>query len=231
MNCDNKEPKNRLFYTVNMHGKELEYDYTVPDGCRVIMFCYSGKILDICPKFDKFNWKLFTDPDVIVSYCTFLERISKYSSIRNHFCVYNSGEKIQDILFTPDQDFKYGIYKLPVQGAVYDENSNTVYVSDPETTGLILTNPELSPSRKSTHIAMNPNKTASLLRYRENKSYIHSPHMIVPRIKLSELLRNLKVKYGGCTLLLLTCREGKGYEIPDSHTVLEEIKSLFQEQT
>jgi hypothetical protein len=118
------------FYFINGHGEELSKDYKIQKGVRIIMFCYSGRILDVCKKFDRFNWgHILLDPSISENYCTFLSAISEYPSIRDHFCVYEEGDTIKDIELYPDKNFRAGLYKLPVKGYSYEGDTNTIRIS------------------------------------------------------------------------------------------------------
>lgn len=215
----------KTFYAMNMHGYELEKDYVIPKNCRVIMFCYSGGILDVCHRFDKYIWlNIFTDPNSTKNYKNFLKSLSGYSSLRDHFCVYESGTKIKDMKFETDHDFRHGLYKLPVQGAVCVEKNNKVYITDPETTAEYLTIPERK-LPKCKNVVMDRDKAAKALRSHKNPAWIRSL-VVMDTTNLSTVLKRLKFRYGGVTLLLLTCREGKGYDLPEAYTVGQTLLSL-----
>ena len=121
---------NKNFFFLNAHGEELEEFYEIPKGIRVIMFCYS-KRLDVCPKFDRFNWEhILLDPKATENYCNFLSTISKYKSINDHFCIYEEGDTIRNLSIFTDEYFREGLYRLPVKGYAYDEPTKTVIISD-----------------------------------------------------------------------------------------------------
>uniref|UniRef100_A0A6C0EJU8 Uncharacterized protein n=1 Tax=viral metagenome TaxID=1070528 RepID=A0A6C0EJU8_9ZZZZ len=213
---------NKTFYAMNMHGYESKEDCVIPENCRVIMFCYSGKLLHICPRFDRYNWgKIFTDPGATKDYQSFLKVLSGYSSLRDHFCVYEPGSVIKEIDFHPDEYFRHGLFRLPVRAAVCVEKDNRVYITDVNTAAKYLTMPE-KPLKKCRNVVLNAEKASNALPYLENTAWVDST-FIMHASKLSNILRGLKFKYGGVTLLLLTCREGKGYNLNPAPTVGESL--------
>ena len=99
------------FYFLNCYGEELEKDYEVPNGVRVIMFCYSGKILNVCNVFEKFNWSnILLNPNTFTDYCNFLSAISKNKNVNDHFRVYEEGDIIKNINLYSDNNFREGIF-------------------------------------------------------------------------------------------------------------------------
>jgi hypothetical protein len=221
-----EEPRmNTTFYSVNMHGYETKEDFIIPKNTRVIMFCYSGKILNMCPTFEKFVWeKINTNKYATFNYCTFLANIAQYSSIRNHFCVYNEGDKIKNIEFeTSDNDFRDGIYKLPVRGGVYVEKDNKIYTTDSTSTFKILTEPQFL-QRYTKNVSKNLEKASSSMRNLNNKFILLSPKLI-GIYNLSLLLNNLSTT--GATILLFTCREGKTDRSIIQHKIHTELEKIY----
>lgn len=214
---------NNTFYAVNMHGAESDEDYVIPENCRVIMFCYSGCLLQVRPRFDYYVWSnIFINEEATTDFKTFIKTIAGYSSIRDHFCVYNSGDKIKNINFGPDERFRHGVFKLPVRAAVCVEKHNKVYTTDPDTTYEYLTRLE-KPLPKCKNVAINPEKASHALRELKNKAWIRSPNIMLAT-NLSTVVKNLKFKHGGATLLLLTCREGEGYDLPEAKRVIDHLE-------
>lgn len=221
---------NKNFWAVNMHGDEIKEEFVVPKGIRIIMFCYSGRKLDICPRFDKFNWEeIFLNEDASFNYCTFLANLVQYSSLRNHFCVYEEGSKILDLELSSDELFRNGIYQLPVQAAVYDPKTEEIYMSSSEIFDKVV-----AKIRNVKRISVNRKKTAEIAKDKETDAIIFSKVIDVPKLKLSELVRKLRIKIGqpypsDLTLLLLTCRTGKEKRgILRPPTVYEELEKLYQ---
>lgn len=218
---EKEEPVNKNFWTVNMHGDELSEDFLVPQGIRIIMFCYSGRKLNICPRFDKFNWReIFLNEDASYNYCTFISNIAQYSSLRDHFCIYEAGHTVKDILLTPDPSFRSGVYKLPVQAAVKDEESNTVYISSPELFSKVI-------HRETKNVRVDRANTAKIIKDKNiPNTIIFSPHYNFQKITLSKLIQKLGTNY---TLLLLTCRTGKKQKLIPAPTVSEELQKLYNQ--
>jgi hypothetical protein len=227
---EKEPPMDKNFYACNLHAYETSEDLVIPEGVRIIMFCYSGRILNICPRFDKFNWKqIFTNKDASYNYCTFLSNLVQYSTLRNHFCVYEPGSTIKDLKFIGDKYFRDGVFQLPVKAAVMDWDDNIVYTtSDKVTEHVMTTRPASLQMDSATSIRKNRDKAVTLLRYKENPAYIKSSHMDMLFQPLSTLIKNLKFRSGGCTLLLLTCREGKRHKLRRSPRVYDELKKLYQ---
>ena len=220
---EKEEPKNKIFYSVSMHGKETDKTYIIPEGVRIVMFCYSGRILDICPKFDLFNWEnIFLDEDATYNWCTFLASLSQYPSLKDHFCIYNSGSKIKDINFGIDLYFRDGVFKLPIMGSVYDSESDRTYIS----TEKIFSKVALKGAKK---IIVDRHETAKRIRNKENSSEIYSYYdTFRGGYNLKTLIDVLKVYNSGFTLLLLTCREGEEHtDISQGKYVYEELQDLY----
>lgn len=222
---DEKEPEiDKNFYAINMHGTELADNYIIPKGIRIIMFCYSGRILKICPRFDTFNWsEIFLNEDSSYNYCTFLSNLVQYSTLRDHFCVYNSGDIIKDIIFHSDEVFRDGIYRLPVYAAVTDPADGTTYVSSSE----IFT--KAIERFKSHKTVVDPKRVGKILRHKESNAIIFSKHIFHSGTKLSTLIRDIQYQQKEFTMLILTCRKSKGFELPHTRRVYEELNRLYQE--
>lgn len=202
---------NNNFYAVNMHGYELKQNFVIPEHFRVIMFCYSGGIFDVCHKLDKFIWSVLINNQSVKDYKSFLSVLSKYPSFRDHFCVYKPGDTIKDIEFDGDDEFTHGVFQLPISVAVHDEQDNKVYTTDSDITAKILIDPELSPYPLSPHITINHEKASSILRFKDNKKWISSSYLLSTNY-LSDTIKKIKRRQQGATILLLTCREGTGYD-------------------
>jgi len=214
------------FWAVNMHGDETNVKITVPKGIRIIMFCYSGRKLFVCPRFDTFNWKeLFLNEDAAFNYCTFVANLTQYSSLRDHFCVYEEGSVINDLVLSFDNTFRYGVYKLPVKTAVYDEENKQVYLSSSDIFDKVIVK-----SEQAKKISVNVEKTAEIIKTRATDVKIFSPVIIVDHTKLSSLIKKIQFQeQKGFTLLLLTCRTGKqDPELQPSPTVYQELEKLFK---
>jgi hypothetical protein len=218
---ENEPKKNKYFYSISSHGYETEEDYIVPKGIRIIMFCYSGELLHMCPKFDRFIWKnILLNEEASYNYCTFLTNLTLYPSLRDHFCVYDSGHKIKNMVFDQDEEFRSGIFKLPVECAVYDNMSDTIYTSSSEAMVKILER-----DVKKKRISVNTEKTGELIRYKQNEAIIFSQTKMLTMNKLSDIARNVN----DSTILLLTCREGKKSNIHPARRVYQELEKLYTE--
>jgi hypothetical protein len=208
---------NRNFYFVNAHAEELDDSYTVPTGVRIIMFCYSGRVLCVGKKFDRNNWhNILLDPNTSSNYCSFLSRIAEYPTIRDHFCIYKQGDIIKNMKFTDDQEFRSAIYRLPVKAYAYDrENSTIVMSSSSPSLGIdeILQDPkykELTADTVTKHIKIDDRRLVDLLK-KENDVGIFKSQVLTPTRNLSNMIRNLKLHLSGFTVLLMTCRETLDY--------------------
>lgn len=227
---ENEPETDKNFWAVNMHGDEILEEFAIPKGIRIIMFCYSGRKLNVCPRFDKFNWReIFLNEDASFNYCTFLSNLVQYSSLRDHFCVYESGNVIRDLILTEDSQFRSGIYQLPVHAGVYDPDTDQVYVSSPEIFDKAVAN---SPNVK--HISVNRQITAEIAKDKDSNTIIFTKVLAYPKIKLSELVKKLATKMGseqtnGYTLLLLTCRTGQPrYGLHRQPTVYQELEKIYK---
>lgn len=222
---EDEPPIDKNFWAINMHGDEMMNEFVVPKGVRIVMFCYSGRKLNICPRFDKFNWReIFLNEDASFNYCTFLANLSQYSSMREHFCIYTAGNTIRDLILSPDEYFRSGIYRLPVQAAVHDNETNQVYVSSPE-----IFDKAVSQSSDIRRISVNRQITARIAKNKDTNTIIFSEHIDAPRIQLSSLVKKLG---SGYTLLLLTCRTGESRRgLIHPPTVREELHKMFERYT
>jgi hypothetical protein len=218
---DNDIGMDKNFYVVNHHGYETDEDFNIPSGIRIIMFCYSGKILKICPKFDKFIWDaIMTNPDASYNYCTFLSNIAQYSSIRNHFCVYEGGQTIKNLMFEnrPDDYWIHGIFNLPVD--------MTVRIN-PEK--YITTNETNVGTFGDADVEVNPKKAVKAAR--TGTPYTIRSHVIYPGatfVSLKETVNEI-IEHGdrNFTLLLFTCRSGKKQNIIKGYRIRSEIQKIY----
>ena len=221
---DEKEQEmDRNFFAVNMHGYETKEDYIVPKGVRIIMFCYSGKKLYMRPEFNQFNWEnIFLNEDASYNYCTFLANVSRYSSIRDHFCVYKEGDKIKEIMLGPDDSFRDGIFQLPVRVAVY-EGEDTVYISSPE-----IFSDTVEKTRNVKRVLVDVKKTAELVSYKDTQAIFFSRWKSpLYKLSLSKIIKELQFQVKDFTLLLMICREGKKYKLAPAPRVYEELEALY----
>lgn len=206
-------PINSNFYFVNGHGYETEDNMKILRGVRIVMFCYSGRILNVCPKFDKFNWShILIDPVSSSNYCNFLASISDYSSIKDHFCIYEEGDIIKNINMSHDENFREGVYRLPVKGFAYDQNTETIVVSSHTSWTDIQkddTFKELLKKSSRKHIRVDDKKLAELLRNKTEFSVIQSSvKSLNNKTSLSNLIRSMLLHENAFTILLMICREG-----------------------
>ena len=226
------KPINKNFYFLNGHGGEMDDDYEIPKGVRIIMFCYSGAILDICHKFDRFNWNnILLDPTASSNYCTFLAAISKYSSVKDHFCVYEENDVIKNIELLGDKYFREGLFRLPVKGFGYDEETKSVVISshslmsDTQTDKKFI---ELTKNLPRTHILVDDKKLIELMRKKNDVAIFQtSIKQIKGRLKLSNLINSIRLHEDQFTLLLMVCREGEGSEeISKGKKVGDEVERM-----
>jgi hypothetical protein len=220
---EKEDEKNKIFYTVSMHGEETARDFVIPKNVRIVMFCYSGRLLHICPKFDLFNWEnIFLDENATYNWCTFLSTLYQYPSLRDHFCIYEEGDIIKDINFGIDPYFRDGVYKLPITGLVKEDD--TVYISSDK-----IFHKAIGMSAK--RIIVDKKKVAKTLRDKEGVGQIYSYYdTFRAGYSLSRLLGVLSVYNKGFTLLLLTCREGVGYpNISKGKNVSTELEKLYSQ--
>ena len=197
------------YWTVNAHGMEGS-EYEIPKNVKIITFCYTGRKLQVCEEFDLFNWnEIFLNTSITSSFTNFLKIISKYSSIKDHFCVYEEGHTIRDIIFTEKKSdlFRQGVYKLPILASV--KIKDTTYVSSEEVF------PEAIKAHKNKRIILSKQICGDFLKEKEKdeekevvniySSYIEN----FGRVSMSELIKNLKKPDKGLVFLLFTCREGE----------------------
>jgi len=214
------------FFAVNMHGDELKEDFIIPEGVRIVMFCYPGKKLDICQRFDEFNWReIFLNEDASYNYCTFLGNLSQYSSLRDHFCVYKAGNRIRDLRLSSDQDFRHGVYKLPVYAGSYDYDNEQAYVSSPE-----IFDKFIGQTKNIKRVSVNKKIIAKIAKDNKKQLIILSKHILIQKINLSSLVKKLLFEMNsGFTLLLLTCRTGEiRDELFSAPLVREELGKMFE---
>jgi hypothetical protein len=235
LDCTNytetKRQINKNFYLLNAHGEELETNYEIPKGVRIIMFCYSGKILDICHKFDKFNWShILLNPNTSSNYCSFLSAISKYSSIRDHFCIYEENDVIKNIMLYSDENFREGMFRLPVKGFAYDKNSESVVISSNTLMSEVIKDKRLKNLFKNNpkRIRIDDTRIVNLLRKNNDVGIINSfVRKIKDQISLSKLINSMKLRENEFTLLLMVCREGIGdYNISRGKKVIDEVNTM-----
>lgn len=230
------QPKmNKNFLILNMHGENLYRDYTVPAGVRLIMFCYSGRGLQICPNFEQFIWeKIMLNTEATFNYCTFLSNLAQYPSFRDHFCVYNTGDTLSDLRFNEDEYFRDGLFQLPVRAAVMNtEQGDTVYMSSAD-----MLAEHIRTSVGIRHHSVDIKKTAEWIQAKkgDEEQKIHavfsSPYWTVEDlqknfsgpIELSGLVKYIQQRISGhFTLLLLTCRTGKYKMLPSTPKVIDEL--------
>lgn len=223
---------NKNFYLLNAHGAETESDYEVPEGVRIIMFCYSGSILDICRRFDRFNWSnILLDPSSSSNYCSFLSAISEYSSIRDHFCIYEENDVIKNLMLFSDKEFREGLFRLPVKGFAYDKENETVVISSHTLLSEVNGDKRLKKlveHTPRTHIKVDDKKIVDLMRKNNDvaviKSFVRHIH---DKISLSNLINSMRSKERDFTLLLMVCREGVGSEvISKGRRVIDEMEKM-----
>jgi hypothetical protein len=124
------QPINKNFFVLSSHGSDLYSDFTVPKGVRIILFCYSGRELYVRDNFDRFIWnKIMFKKNTSFNYCTFLSNLSMYPSFRDHFCIYNQGDKFHDLRIETDKYFMDGLFQLPVEAVVLHPGKNFVFAS------------------------------------------------------------------------------------------------------
>jgi hypothetical protein len=203
-------PINKNFFFLNAHGEELEKLYEIPKGVRIIMFCYS-KELQVCDKFDEYNWShILLDPGASNNYCDFLKAISGYSSIRDHFCVYDEGDVIRNLNIFSDNEFREGLYRLPVKGYAYDEKTDTIVVSEGTLLSEVQKDKELSEKigDKRRHVVVDSKRIVKLLKNNQSTGIIQSQvRKIGDKARLSNLINTMKLYSDSFTILLMVCRD------------------------
>ena len=204
--------KDNTFFFLNAHGTELNNTYKIPSGIRIIMFCYSKKLY-VSNCFDEFNWAhILLNPDTSTDYNSFINTISKYKTIRDHFCIYETGDTIYDINIYGDKNFRDGLFRLPVRGYGYEETTDTVILSDGTLFSEINSDPivkKLIKRGSHSHIKVDNKRLVKLFKNKKHvgifKSFIkkiHSP------INLSSLIKDIKKYTNQFTILLMICRDG-----------------------
>jgi len=203
---------NKNFYFLNCDSEEPENEYEIPKGVRIVMFCYSGKILNVCNAFDKFNWSnILLNPDSSSDYCNFLSAISDYSSINDDFSVYEEGDTIKNINLYSENTIRQGVFKLPVKGFFYDKKTDSIIISSNTPMSSIVRQSELKRffKDKSQKIIIDDNKIVDLMKKNKNVSIIESyVKKIHKSIKLSNLINSMK-NHGNFTMLLMVCKNGE----------------------
>ena len=231
---------NKNFFFLNAHGDEIERLWEVPKGVRIIMFCYS-KELQVCDKFDKYNWShILLDPNASDNYCDFLTAVSGYNSIRDHFCIYEEHDIIRDLDIQTDEEFREGMYRLPVKGYAYDEKNDMVVVSDGTLLSEIHKDKELNRMMKGSKrkkVVVDSKRIVNMLRV-QNKVGIIQSHVrqIHDNARLSNLINSMKLHVPGLTVLLMVCRNrdedsrkatgGAADNITPGRVVLEELERM-----
>lgn len=223
INTKNEPRVNKNFYAVNMHGFETSNLIKIPKGIRVVMYCYSGEALYVCEKLDQFIWEnVLLNPDAVINYHTFISALAGHKMFRDHFCIYNSGDVIPDIMFGIDEEFRDGIFRLPVKGAVYD-GAETLYVSDDSIF------PDVIRRNEDIRIVkVSRSETAKLISYKGYQNIIFSDWKIPLKVSsLSKIIDELISLGKEGTILLLTCREGLDVSSKkDGKFLYDEIRSL-----
>ena len=233
LSCNNyslvNQPINNNFYFVNAHGEELGTRLEIPKGVRVIMFCHT-KTLQVCPLFDAFNWKhILLDPYASDNYCNFLSTLVKYSSIRDHFCIYEEHDVIRNLRILPDDNFRAGVFRLPVKGYAFDEDSGQILVSDGTLLGEIKNDKKLMGMMKKkgkSHVKVDGKRVANLLRVQSDVGIIKSEvKSIKSTTTLSNIIGTMKMHLDEFTILLMVCRDRAGYDLTEDSNVPDESGS------
>jgi hypothetical protein len=214
-------------YSVFMHGMELDDKFTVPKGVKLIMFCYSGRKLYVCKRFNKFIWKnLFLNENSTYNYLTFISTLSQYSSLRDHFCVYKEGDIVKNLYFEnayeDDNYFLSGIFKLPIKVSVKDEGK--VYSSSED---IMM---ESIIHHKNANIKVDIDKIGNTIIYPDKDFRIYSYYKRpLKGVKLSNLISDLKSIHEEFTLAILTCRTSDTEKNErDGIPVFEELKNIIR---
>lgn len=236
-NLDEKEPDiDKNFYMVNLHGSENYKEFVVPKGVRLIMFCHA-KTLCVNENFDQFVWEnVALNEDACYNYCTFLSNLADYSSLRDHFCVYNEGDTITDLtLYKVRNDtFRPGVFQLPMKIGVfvgeddeYEEDYNKVFYY-PES---IRTRVERDYPQQI--MELDRSKTAYYSKYKDTEPIVYSYHYMPDMdTTLSALIKRLQVRIignEGFTLLLMTCRTSNRPVRPTfAPRVYDELEKMYE---
>lgn len=217
------------FYFLNCYGEELEKDYEVPNGVRVIMFCYSGKILNVCNVFEKFNWSnILLNPNSFTDYYKFLLAISENKNINDYFRVYEEGDIIKNINLYSNNNFKEGIFKLPVKGFCYNKNSDSIVISSNTPTSSIVNYPKLKYffREKQKKIIIDDNKIIDLMKKNKDVCIVENYfRKIYKNVKLSNLINSMRIN-GNFTILLTVCREGESSLITNGRKIEDELEKI-----
>lgn len=226
---------NTNFFFLNAHGVEKKDLFEIPKGVRVIMFCYS-KVLDVCKRFDRFNWEhILLDSGASKNYCNFLSTISQYSSIRDHFCIYEENDVMHNIDIYTDENFREGLYRLPVKGYAFDDKNQNVVVSDKTLISDIDNTIDLKKLFKkapNTNIKVDSKRVGELLRKKNNVGIIKSfVRKIGDKARLSNLIKSLQLNVPNFTILLMVCREKDHYfdndpKISEGRIVIDEVQNM-----
>ncbi len=216
---------NNNFYFLNGHGEELEKEYEVPNGVRIIMFYYSGKILNICNVFEKFNWSnILLNPNSFTDYYKFLSAISENKSINDYFRIYEEGDIIKNINLYSDNNFREGIFKLPVKGFCYDKKSDSIVISSNTPTSSIVNYPELKNffKEKQKKIIIDDNKIIDLMKKNKNVYIIENYfRKIYKSVKLSNFINSMRI-YQNFTILISVYKEEKEIKLSSSGRKIED---------
>lgn len=223
---------NKNFYFLNGHGKELENKYEIPKGVRIILFRYSGEILNVCNFFRKFKWSnILLNPNFTSDYCNFLSAISEYKSVNGSFCVYEEGDIINNINLYSDNICREGIFKLPVKGFCYDNNFNSIVISSNTPVSSIVNNSELKYffKEKRKKIVIDDNKIIDLMKKNNDVSIIESySRKIYKNIKLSNLVNSMRI-HENFTILLVVNKERESNLISNGRKIEDELAKVKRE--
>jgi len=225
---EKKEKKEKCFYAINMHGFEKDEILTIPKGIRIIMYCYSGEQLWVNTEFNQFIWEeILLNPSATKDYDSLLMTLYKHKMFRDHFCIYEEGDKVKNILFTTDPSFRDGIFSLPVKASVYD-GENTIYVSNhnifPKT---IRENIDVK------RVVVNREKVSKYISYKGYQTLFFSRWKIpLKETSLKSLIEQAIALQKNCTFILFTCRESQNQEkdsrISLGKTVFSEVKKKMK---
>ncbi len=220
---------NNNFYFLNGHGEELEKEYEIPKGVRIIMFCYSGKILNVCNIFEKFDWSyILLNPKTFTDYCNFLSAISENKSVNDHFRVYEEGDIIKNINLYSDYNFREGIFKLPVKGFCYDKSSDSIVISSNTPTSSIINYPQLKRffKEKRKNVLIDDDKIIDLMKKNDDIFIIESYfRKLYKSVKLSNLINSMRIN-GNFTILLTVCKKGESNLNPNGRKIEDELEKI-----
>jgi len=222
---DEEEPKkDKNFWVADLHGMETYQDYKIPSGVRIIMFCHA-RYLDMRPEFEDFVWEhIYLNRDTSFNYCTFLSTLALYPSLRDHFCVYNSGDVITDLYLFEEKknEFRTGVFQLPVRIAV--KKDDTIFVSSED-----VFQPTLEASKGIRKILVDPGKTARYSREPDSQVKFFSSSFSIPNLKMSDIITFLQEKSGDLTLLVMACRTSKRpHRLTSAPRVYEELEKMYE---